>query len=84
VGRQPVPEPGNLRLRPFVIQVHWATDELTLVQQAGRARPTRLGRLAAMILLDYGSYRFENVHPLKCGIGRRLTLARSRELVTLL
>jgi hypothetical protein len=33
--------------------------------------------LAAMIPLDHGSYRFENVHPLKCGILRRLTLARS-------
>ena len=49
-----------------------------------RACGPRIKRLAAMIPLDHGSYRFENVHPLKCGIGRRLTLARSRELVTLL
>jgi hypothetical protein len=47
------------------------------IVRLARACGPRIKRLADMILLYYGSYRFENVHPLKCGILRRLTLARS-------
>jgi len=42
----------------------------TLLRRAHAGGP-RIKRLAAMILLYYGSYRFENVHPLQCGILRR-------------
>ncbi len=42
----------------------------TLLRRARVSGP-RIKRLAAMIFLYYGSYRFENVHPLQCGILRR-------------
>jgi hypothetical protein len=42
----------------------------TLLRRARVSGP-RIKRVAAMILLYYGSYRFENVHPLQCGILRR-------------
>jgi hypothetical protein len=42
----------------------------TLLRRAHAGGP-RVKRLAAMILLYYGSYRFENVHPLQCGVLRR-------------
>jgi hypothetical protein len=42
----------------------------TLLRRAQACGP-RAKRLAAMIFLYYGSYRFENVHPLQCGVLRR-------------
>lgn len=42
----------------------------TLLRRAHACGP-RAKRLAAMIFLYYGSYRFENVHPLQCGVLRR-------------
>jgi hypothetical protein len=42
----------------------------TLLRRA-QADGLRAKRLAAMIFLYYGSYRFENVHPLQCGVLRR-------------
>jgi hypothetical protein len=42
----------------------------TLLRRAHAGGP-RAKRLAAMIFLYYGSYRFENVHPLQCGLLRR-------------
>lgn len=42
----------------------------TLLRRAHAGGP-RAKRLAAMIYLYYGSYRFENVHPLQCGVLRR-------------
>jgi hypothetical protein len=42
----------------------------TLLRRAHACGP-RIKRLAAMIFLYYGSYRFENVHPLQCGLLRR-------------
>src|SRR5262249_960430 len=39
----------------------------TLLRRAHAGGP-RIKRLAAMIFLYYGSYRFENVHPLQCGL----------------
>jgi hypothetical protein len=42
----------------------------TLLRRAHAGGP-RAKRLSAMIFLYYGSYRFENVHPLQCGLLRR-------------
>jgi hypothetical protein len=49
----------------------------TLLRRAHASGP-RAKRLAAMIFLYYGSYRFENVHPLQCGVLRRKVRATRR------
>lgn len=49
----------------------------TLLRRA-RASGIRLKRIAAAILCFYGSYRFEGVHPLQCGILRRKVRATRR------
>jgi hypothetical protein len=51
--------------------LYYSPEHIETLLRRARAAGPRVKRLAAMILLYYGSYRFLNVHPLQCGIVRR-------------
>jgi radical SAM superfamily enzyme YgiQ (UPF0313 family) len=51
--------------------LYYSPDHIETLLRRAQAGTTRAKRLAAMIFLYYGSYRFENVHPLQCGVLRR-------------
>jgi hypothetical protein len=51
--------------------LYYSPEHVETLLRRAEAGGTRAKRLAAMIFLYYGSYRFENVHPLQCGILRR-------------
>jgi hypothetical protein len=51
--------------------LYYSPEHIETLLRRARVSGPRIKRLAAMILLYYGSYRFANVHPLQCGILRR-------------
>jgi hypothetical protein len=51
--------------------LYYSPEHIETLLRRARVCGPRMKRLAAMIFLYYGSYRFENVHPLQCGIVRR-------------
>jgi hypothetical protein len=51
--------------------LYYSPEHIETLLRRARVSGARIKRLAAMIFLYYGSYRFENVHPLQSGILRR-------------
>ena len=51
--------------------LYYSPEHIETLLRRAQAGGARAKRLAAMIFLYYGSYRFENVHPLQCGVLRR-------------
>src|SRR5262245_55278750 len=51
--------------------LYYSPEHIETLLRRAEADGVQAKRLAAMILLYYGSYRFENVHPLQCGLLRR-------------
>jgi hypothetical protein len=51
--------------------LYYSPEHIETLLRRAQAGGPRIKRVAAMIFLYYGSYRFENVHPLQCGILRR-------------
>jgi hypothetical protein len=51
--------------------LYYSPEHIETLLRRAQAGGVRAKRLAAMIFLYYGSYRFENVHPLQCGVVRR-------------
>jgi hypothetical protein len=51
--------------------LYYSPEHIETLLRRARAGGPRIKRVAAMIFLYYGSFRFENVHPLQCGVLRR-------------
>jgi hypothetical protein len=51
--------------------LYYSPEHIETLLRRAHASGQRLKRVSAMIFLYYGSYRFENVHPLQCGVLRR-------------
>jgi hypothetical protein len=51
--------------------LYYSPEHIETLLRRAKAGGPRMKRVAAMIFLYYGSYRFEGVHPLQCGILRR-------------
>ncbi|MFO0868874.1 MAG: radical SAM protein [Pirellulales bacterium] len=50
---------------------YYSPEHIQTLLRRAEASGTRARRIGWAILAYYGSYRFEQVHPLQCGIGRR-------------
>jgi hypothetical protein len=51
--------------------LYYSADHITRLLRRARADGIKLTRITWSILFYYGSYRFERVHPLQCGVFRR-------------
>lgn len=50
---------------------YYSPEHVRTLMRRAEASGTRARRVGWAILAYYGSYRFEGVHPLQCGLGRR-------------